>query len=154
MKIFVVNTILAIALLVTMGCAPKGYSNSAIGQQMEVKQGVVQSVKKVMMNSRGIGNTLGGVVGTVAGAAIGNQVGGGSGKVVASVLGSALGGVLGGTVGDRLDTDYGQEIVIKLNNGRVVATVLRINGATSELHVGEAVNVFFTGSEISNIPKL
>jgi outer membrane lipoprotein SlyB len=103
------------------------------------------------MDNNGVGNTLGGIVGSVAGAAAGSQVGGGTGRIVATVLGTALGGVAGGMAGDSLDTDYGQEVVVKLNNGRTVATVLRINGATEALRPGQAVNVFSAAGRISNI---
>jgi outer membrane lipoprotein SlyB len=151
MKKILVSSTMALALVLTTGCAPKGYAQSQVGQNMQVEPGVVQSVKQVALDGNGVGNTLGGVVGAVAGAAAGNQVGGGTGQVVASVVGAALGGVLGGSVGDQLDTNYGQEVVVRLNNGKTVATVLRINGATQALMVGQAVNVFMSGGKISNI---
>jgi len=151
MKKILISSGLAMSLLLTAGCAPKGYAQSAVGQNMTVEPGVVQSVKRVAINSNGVGNTLGGIVGTVAGGAAGAHVGGGTGQVVASVLGAALGGVAGGTVGDNMDTNYGQEVIVKLNNGRTVATVLRINESTPMLSPGQAVNVFMSGGTISNI---
>ena len=151
MKKIFASSAMAVALILTTGCAPKGYSQSQVGQNMQVEPGVVQSVKQVALDNNGVGNTLGGIVGTVAGAAAGNQVGGGTGQVVASVLGAAVGGALGGSVGDQIDTGTGQEIVVKLNNGKTVATVLRLNGATQALMPGQAVNVFISGGRISNI---
>ena len=150
-KIVIASSIMTAALLLTTGCAPKGYASSQVGQNMQVEPGIVQSVKQVALDNNGVGNTMGGIVGSVAGAAAGNQVGGGTGQVVASVLGAALGGALGGAVGDQVDTGTGQEIVVKLNNGKTVATVLRINGATQPVSVGQAVNVFMSGGRISNI---
>ncbi|CAA6802613.1 MAG: Unknown protein [uncultured Sulfurovum sp.] len=151
MKTILIGTSLALTLIFSTGCAPKGYDPSAVGQNMTVEPGVVQSVKQVVMENNGVGNTLGGVVGSVAGSAAGAHVGGGTGRIVATVLGAALGGVAGGKIGDEMDTDYGQEVIVKLNNGKTVATVLRINGATQALQSGQAVNVFFSGSRISNI---
>ena len=153
MKNFLIGSGIALTLIMTTGCVPKGYDTATVGQQMTVEAGTVQSVKRVALNNQGVGNTLGGIVGAVAGGAAGNQVGGGSGQVVATVLGTAVGGVIGGMAGDNMDTNYGQEIIVQLNNGKTVATVLRINGATAELSSGEAVNVFFSGSTISNISR-
>jgi len=151
MKTILITSTMALALILTTGCAPKGYASSQVGQNMQVEPGIVQSVKQVALDNNGVGNTMGGIVGTVAGVAAGNQVGGGTGQVVASVLGATLGGALGGSIGDQLDTGKGQEIVVKLNNGKTVATVLRLNGATQALSVGQAVNVFMSGGRISNI---
>ena len=136
---------LIIATLFSTGCVSRGYARSSIGQNMQVEPGIVQSVNKVIIDSQGTGNALGGLIGSLAGAAAGGHVGGGTGQVVASVLGAALGSVAGGTIGNELDTNYGQEVVVKLNNGRTVATVLRINESTPALMPGQAVNVFTSG---------
>lgn len=151
MKTIFTATIFALMVLFFTGCVPKGYTKSAVGQNMTVQPGVVQSVRQVAMENNGVGNVLGGIVGTVAGTAAGAKVGGGTGQVVATVLGGALGSVAGGMAGDQLDTDYGQEVIVKLNNGQTVATVLRINGQTQALQAGQAVNVFFSGGSIANI---
>jgi len=151
MKTILISSALAVTLMMTTGCAPKGYEQSTVGQSMTVDPGVVQSVKKVVVNSNGVGNTLGGIVGSVAGGSAGSHAGGGTGQVVASVLGAALGGVLGGSLGNEMDTNYGQEVIVKLNNGKTVATVLRINETTPALSPGQAVNVFRSGGKISNI---
>ena len=151
MKKILLIASLIIATLLSTGCSSRGYAQSSVGQNMQVEPGLVQSVKKVIIDSRGTGNALGGIVGSLAGAAAGTHVGGGTGQVIASVLGAALGSVAGGTVGNELDTNYGQEVIVKLNNGRTVATVLRINESTPALIPGQAVNVFTSGGKISNI---
>jgi len=151
MKTILISSALAMALLMSTGCAPKGYAQSTVGQKMTVEPGVVQSVKRVVVDNNKVGNTLGGIVGSVAGGVGGGHVGGGTGQIVASVLGAAIGGVVGGTVGDKIDTDYGQEVIVKLSNGKTVATVLRINETTPALSPGQAVNVFSSGGKISNI---
>jgi len=154
MKTILTASSLALVLLLSTGCAPKGYAQSAVGQKMTVHPGVVQSVRQVVMENKGVGNVLGGIVGTVAGTVAGSKVGGGSGKVVATVLGGALGSVAGGMAGNEMDTDYGQEVIVKLNNGQTVASVLRINGQTQALQAGQAVNVFYSGGSIANISPL
>ena len=151
-KILISSVIVSLALLTTTGCAPKGYAQSTVGEAMIVEPGVVQSVRQVQVNNDGVGNTLGSVVGAVAGGAAGNQVGGGTGQAVATVAGTVLGGVIGGIAGDNMDNQYGQEIVVKLNSGKTVATVLRINGSAAMVQPGQAVNVFFSSTGgISNI---
>ena len=151
MKKILISSALALSMIIGTGCAPKGYARSTVGQTMQVEAGVVQSVKQVVIDGSGIGNTIGGVVGTVAGTAAGRQVGGGTGQVVASVLGAAIGGAIGGSVGDQLETNYGQQIIVRLNSGRTLATVLPINKTTPLLSPGQAVNVFMSGGTISNI---
>jgi len=151
MKKVLISIGTALTLMLVSGCAPKGYAQSTVGANMTVQPGVVQSVRQVAMENQGVGNVLGGIVGTVAGSAAGAEVGGGTGKTVATVLGAAVGGVVGGMAGDQMDTDYGQEVVVRLNNGQTAATVLRINGATQALQVGQAVNVFYSGGRIANI---
>jgi len=151
MKRLLVTTGLTLSLMLVTGCAPKGINSAQVGQQMTVKPGVVQSVQVVTLNTNGVGNALGGVLGAVAGAAAGSHAGGGTGKVIATAVGGVAGGVLGGMAGDAMDTNYGQQIAVKLDNGQTVGTVLRLNGATPQVAVGQAVNVFYTGGQISNI---
>jgi len=151
-KILISSIIVSLTLLTTTGCAPKGYAQSTIGESMTVEPGIVQSVRQVQVNNNGVGNTLGSVVGAVAGGAAGSHVGGGTGQAVATVAGVALGSVIGGMTGNNMDNQYGQEIVVKLNSGKTVATVLRVNGATAMVQAGQAVNVFFSSTGgISNI---
>jgi len=151
MKKLLLTTGLTLSLMLATGCAPKGINTAQVGQQMIVKPGRVQSVQVVALNTNGLGNALGGVLGAVAGAAAANHVGGGTGKVIATAAGGIAGGVLGGMAGDSMDTSYGQQIAVKLDNGQTVGTVLRLNGATPSVVVGQSVNVFYTGGQISNI---
>lgn len=152
MKTILIHSVLVLALLSTIGCSSRGYDTAQIGQNMTVEAGIVQSVKQVVINNEGVGNTLGGIVGAVAGAALGDQIGGGTGNDVATVAGGVIGSVIGGAAGNQMDTNYGQEVIVKLTKGaRTVATVLPINEATAPLSVGEAVNVFFSGGKIANI---
>ena len=152
MKTILISSMLALTLVATTGCAPKGYARANVGESMRVETGIVQSVRQVQINNNGVGNAMGGVVGAVAGGAVGNQVGGGSGRAVATVVGTAVGSVIGGMAGNSMDNHYGQEIVVRLNSGKTVATVLRINEASAPVSTGQSVNVFFKrGGGIANI---
>jgi outer membrane lipoprotein SlyB len=118
---------------------------------MVVKKGVITSIKQVEIDNDGVGNGLGVALGTVAGGVVGNKVGGGTGKAIATAAGAIAGGVLGGMAGDQIDARYGVEVVVKLDTGNSVATVLPANGTLSALGRGQAVNVIYSGGKIVNI---
>jgi outer membrane lipoprotein SlyB len=151
MKNVFISLGLASILLATAGCAPRGISKSNVYQAMVVEPGVITSIKQVEINNDGVGNGLGVVLGSVAGGVLGNQVGGGTGQALATAVGAVAGGVAGGMAGDQMDARYGVEIVVKLDNGNTVASVLPANGALSAMGVGQAVNVMYSGGKISNI---
>jgi len=150
-KLLLIQSLLVGTIIVVGGCAPRGYSKATVGENMRVEYGVVESVKQVIVDNDKVGNTVGALVGTLAGGVAGSHVGGGKGKVVATTVGAALGGALGGTIGNEMDTNYGQEVVVKLNDGQRVATVLRVNESSPFLSPGQAVNVFYSNGRVSNI---
>ena len=154
MKKILISLALALIFILTVGCAPRGYAQSNVNQAMIVEEGVITSIKRVEINNDGVGNGLGIVLGTVAGGVLGNKVGGGTGKAIATASGAVAGGVLGGLAGNQMDARYGVEVVVKLNNGKTVATVLPANGTLSSLGKGQAVNVLYSNGRISNISPL
>jgi outer membrane lipoprotein SlyB len=152
MKKLIISSMLGLTLMVTSGCAPRGYAQSNVNQAMRVEPGVITSIKQVAINNNGVGNGLGTVLGTAAGAVLGDKVGGGSGRYIATAVGAVAGGVAGGMAGDQMDSRYGVEVVVKLNNGQTVATVLPQNESLSVLGAGQAVNVLYTSNgQIANI---
>jgi len=151
MKKVLVSSILSLTIIMSTGCAPRGYAQRDVNQAMRVEAGVITSIKQVEINNDGVGNGLGVVLGTVAGGVLGDKVGGGSGKAIATVAGAVAGGVLGGMAGNNIDARYGVEVVVKLNTGETVGTVLPANGALSSLGNGQAVNVFFSGGRVTNV---
>ena len=98
------------------GCANSqsgsSYGRSSTRQEMTVRQGVVESVRKVTIEG---GNTP---VGTVAGAAIG--------------------GMAGSALEEKISKKDGVEITVKLDNGNLVAIVQE---ADEEFHPGERVRI-------------
>jgi outer membrane lipoprotein SlyB len=152
MKKVIISSMLGLTLMVTSGCAPRGYAQSNVNQAMRVEPGVITSIKQVAINNNGVGNGLGTVLGAATGAVLGDKVGGGTGKYIATAVGAVAGGVAGGMAGDQLDSRYGVEVVVKLNNGQTVATVLPQNESLSVLGAGQAVNVLYTADgKIANI---
>jgi outer membrane lipoprotein SlyB len=151
MKKILISSLFTFTMLMTTGCAPRGYAQSDIHQSMQVEAGVITSIKQVEINNDGVGNGIGVVLGSVAGGVLGNKVGGGTGKAIATAVGVVAGGTLGGMAGNQIDARYGVEVVVKLNNGKTVGTVLPSNGALSALGSGQPVNVFFSGERITNV---
>jgi len=151
MKTLLIGSGLALTLLLSTGCAPRGIAQSQVNQSMTVKPGIITAIKQVEINNNGAGNAMGAVLGTAAGAVLGNKVGGGTGKILATAAGAVAGGVAGGMAGDSMDARYGVEVVVKLDGGGTVGTVLPSNGALSQLGAGQAVNVMYSGGKIVNI---
>ena len=151
MKKILIASTLALLVVLGTGCAPRGYAKSDVNRAMKIRPGVITSIKQVEINNNGVGNGIGVVLGTATGGVLGNKVGGGTGKVLATAAGAVAGGVIGGMAGNSMDARYGLEVVVKLNSGQTVGTVLPINGATSPLSAGQAVNVFYSRGRISNI---
>ena len=122
------------------GCANSqsgsSYGRSSTRQEMTVRQGVVESVRKVTIEG---GNTP---VGTVAGAAIGgmagSNVGSGRGSTVGAILGAVAGGMAGSALEEKISKRDGVEITVKLDNGNLVAIVQE---ADEEFHPGERVRI-------------
>lgn len=131
----------ALLLVVTLaGCASSqsgsSYSRSSTRNEMSVRLGVVESVRKVTIEG---GNTP---VGTVAGAAIGgmagSNVGGGRGSTVGAILGAVAGGMAGSALEEKVSKKDGLEITVRLENGNLVAIVQE---ADEEFHPGERVRI-------------
>ena len=113
---------IAVALLLAAffsGCAPKGYTQAELGKVLVPYEGVVVSARAVEVEDSGAGAILGGIIGAV----VGHQVGGGSGRDVATVAGAITGAV----IGDKLAHANAQELIIKLDNGRKIATVVAVD---------------------------
>ena len=144
MRLF--STIIFITLLFS-GCATKTYTSQDIGEAMYVKYGEVTSVKPVTLQR----DETGKYVGAVAGGVLGGQLGGGSKERVGMAV---VGTLLGAFVGSQLDNNQGQQVIVKLEDGGTVATIMPINDTTPNLFVGQKVQVFYSGSKIKNITPL
>jgi len=114
----------ALILLLLVGSASGAsddYVQSEARAVQTVEYGTVQSVRAVQIK----GDKP--VVGTVAGAAIGgllgNQIGHGGGRAAATVIGAVGGGIAGSAIERKIDEEDGEEIVIKLDSGTVIAVV-------------------------------
>lgn len=111
------------AALVLGGCASSmsggAYPRAQARQAMEVKMGMVESVRQVQLEGTqsGTGSLAGAVVGGVAG----SNVGGGKGAIIATVIGAVAGGLAGSAIEENTTKKLGLEITVKLDDGRLMA---------------------------------
>ena len=134
----------ATAALLLAACAGSqsgsAYSRSQTRGEMNVRMGVVESVRTVTIEGTqsGVGTVAGGVIGGVAG----SNVGQGKGQTVGSVLGAVLGGVAGQAIEERATKKDGLEITIKLDSGQIIAVTQE---ADESFRPGDRIRVLSGG---------
>lgn len=131
--------LLAAASLLLGACANTSsevYSRNQAMREMTVQYGVVDSVREVTLEGTrtGAGTLAGGAIGGIAGSTIGH----GRGSVVGAIVGAVAGGVAGHALEENVTRDKGQEITVKLDNGRLISIV---QGGTERFRPGEQVRV-------------
>lgn len=116
------------------------YSKGQTRQEMSVRLGVVDSVRKVMIEGTrsGVGAAAGAAVGGVAGSEIGH----GKGSTVGSILGAVAGGIAGQAIEQQVTKKAGLEITVKLDNGQIIAIT---QGADEDFRPGERVRILSGG---------
>lgn len=138
---------LIVPIIFLVGCTSKTYDTHDIGQPMSVKYGEITSVQPVMLKKDDSGR----FIGAVAGGVLGGQIGGGSRERMAMAV---VGTLIGALAGDRINEDRGQQIILALENGESVATIMPVNPSTPPLMVGQKVQVFYQGYKIKNITPM
>ena len=141
---FIVLTTLLGAATALGGCASTSsgdvYNARQARQEMTVRLGVVESVRKVSLEGSKSG------VGTIAGAAVGgvasSNLGGGKGQTIATVLGAVAGGLLGNVLEEQGTRKLGLEITVKLDNGELKAVTQE---ADEDFKPGERVRLLSGG---------
>jgi outer membrane lipoprotein SlyB len=132
--------VLAAALLALAGCAGSqsgsSYSPSQARGEMNVRMGVVESVRQVTIEAdkTPVGTLAGGAIGGMAG----SNVGGGRGSTVGAILGAVAGGVAGNAIEAHTGKRAGLELTIKLDSGQMIAVTQE---ADESFHPGERVRV-------------
>ena len=138
----------ASALASIAGCAsvaPQDYSYSEARAVESVAYGTIESVRPVRLNEDHA------PVGTVAGAAIGgiagSTLGHGAGGALATILGAVGGGLAGNAIEHSVTAQNGEEIVIRLDNGSMIAVV---QGGSQGFEPGQRARVL-TGPRGSRV---
>lgn len=130
-----------IAILALSGCAgtvgSTDYSADQTRTVEQVSYGVVTGVRQVTLQG-GSGMPVGALAGAAVGGLAGSELGGGRGNIVGAVLGAVLGGVGGSALQNKVSTQNGLEIIIKLDSGQIVAVT---QGADVPFYVGDRVQI-------------
>lgn len=143
---------LGLSAIVLSGCSTNNYSgreykaNQAM-RVMGVKEGTIQSLRPVTIN--GIQSGAGAVSGAGLGVLIGGAIGGGAGQQAAKII-MGLGGLIAGSkTEEAMARVEGVELIVKLNDGRVVAVAQRRD---TDFNAGQKVNVIIYENEIRVVP--
>lgn len=122
-KLLKIVVLAGAAAIVLGGCASSmsgsAYPRAQARQAMEVRMGVVDSVRPVQLegSESGTGTLAGAIIGGVAG----SNVGGGKGAIIATILGAVAGGMTGTAIEEDVTKKPGLEITVRLDDGRLLA---------------------------------
>ena len=141
--------VLAVALTALGGCATSqsgsSYSRGATRGEMDVRMGVVESVRQVTIE--GTQSAVGPAAGAVIGGIAGSNVGQGRGSTVGAILGAVAGGVAGSAIEESTTRKAGLEITIRLDTGKIIAVTQE---ADEPFRPGERVRVL-SGSGVTRV---
>jgi len=138
---------LIVTMLFFAGCAPRGYTTAQMNSIMYTKYGRVVSARAVHIQDSGEGTILGAIIGAI----IGHQFGGESGNDVAT----AAGAIAGGIIGSKLNEANAQELIIRLDSGEEISTVVRVDMRRGFwFRAGDRVRLFIKGGRIIKIEPL
>ena len=140
-KIFLI----AAAFILT-GCSQLYNSNEvSINNTDEVltyQTGTVESTKKVIIKDDGSGTMIGAYSGTVLGSMLGNGKG--------NILSTLIGGLTGAFAGYEADKANGEELFIKLDNGKNIAVIVK----GIKIKAGDRVRIIKNGYRIVRVEKI
>ena len=137
------------AATVLAGCASSqsgsAYERRQARQEMSVRLGVVESVRRVTLE--GTKSPVGAVAGAGLGGLAGSNIGRGRGSTAGAIVGAVIGGVAGSAVEEQVTKKEGLEITVKLDSGELIAVTQE---ADETFHPGERVRVL-RGSGASRV---
>ena len=113
------------------------YSRNNAMQMQTVQYGTIESLRGVRI--AGTKTPIGAIGGAVVGGLLGSGVGGGLGRDLATVGGAIGGGIAGSAIEEGVTQQNGVEIVVRLDDGRMVSIVQAAEGQVFSL--GQRVQV-------------
>jgi outer membrane lipoprotein SlyB len=151
------TTLIATALLagaVLAGCASPGlgggnYTRSQTRGEMNVRLGVVETVRDVVIDARdtGTGTLAGAALGGVAGSTLGR---GDKASAAGAIAGAVIGGIVGASVEKTNNDRKGIEVTVKLEGGKLVAITQEKD---EEFKVGDRVRIL-SGQGVTRVSRL
>ena len=140
-KIFLV----IVAFFLT-GCTQMYNSNEVsiaeTNQALTYQTGVVEDTKKVIIKDDGSGT----LIGAYSGAVLGSMVGGGRGNILSTLIG----GLTGAFAGYEADKANGEELFIKLDNGKNIVVIVK----GVKIKKGDRVRIIKNGYRIVRVEKI
>ncbi|MFT7860270.1 MAG: glycine zipper 2TM domain-containing protein [Sulfurimonas sp.] len=131
-----------ITCMVMTGCAKNQgpeYDGKSYNQIKNYELGTVQSVRAVVISDDGSGTFIGALVGAV----LGTTVGGGRGTTLTTLAG----GLGGAYVGSEVGRANASELIIKLDDGQDIVTVVKGKG----YKVGDRVQVIKARGKVEQV---
>ena len=134
------------SLLLFSGCATNTgpeYDGNTYNQIKRYETGVVIESRPVVIKGDGTGKFMGAIIGAV----LGSLVGSGDGSTLAS-LGGGLGGYY---AGGEVAKANGEELTVKLDNGKQIVVVIKGNRFSAGSHVKIIRNSNNTVSQVDEV---
>lgn len=146
--LFILLAALAVGLTgctTTRGGEP--VSRNQVGVAQQVRTGTVTDVRIVTIEGSNSG--VGAIAGGATGAAVASKnIGSGSGKILSGVAGGVLGAIAGQKTEEAITQEEGQEITVRLDNGRTVRIVQPLRQA----YIVEGERVTVSGGQVRPAP--
>ena len=126
------------------GCAAPGmgggdYNRRQVRGEMNVRLGVVETVRDVSIDARGAETGTGTLVGAGLGGIAGSTVGGGNrANAAGAIAGAVVGGLIGHAVEKGNNDRRGVEVTVRLEGGKLIAVTQEKD---EEFRVGDKVRI-------------
>jgi len=137
---------LGVIMILFSGCTQMYNSNEvSIADTNEVltyQTGVVEDIKYVTLKDNGSGVMIGAMSGTVLGSLFGKGKG--------NILSTLIGGLTGAFVGNELDKANGEELFIRLDNGKHIVVIVK----GVKIKKGDRVRIISNGYRIIRVEKI
>ena len=137
------------------GCAAPGlgggdYNRRQVRGEMNVRLGVVESVRDVTIDARGGESGTGTMVGAALGGIGGSTVGGSDrANAAGAIAGAVVGGLIGGAIDKGTNNRRGVEVTVRLEDGRLTAITQEKD---EEFRVGDKVRIL-SGQGVTRVTR-
>ena len=137
------------------GCVSPGmgggdYNRRQVRGEMNVRLGVVETVRDVSIDARGAESGTSTLVGAGLGGIAGSTMGGGSrANAAGAIAGAVVGGLIGNAVEKRGNDRRGVEVTVRLEGGKLVAVTQEND---EDFRVGDRVRIL-SGQGVTRVTR-
>ncbi|MBC7621912.1 MAG: glycine zipper 2TM domain-containing protein [Aeromicrobium sp.] len=137
------------------GCVSPGmgggdYNRRQVRGEMNVRLGVVETVRDVSIDARGAESGTSTLVGAGLGGIAGSTMGGGSrANAAGAIAGAVVGGLIGNAVEKRSNDRRGVEVTVRLEGGKLVAVTQEND---EDFRVGDRVRIL-SGQGVTRVTR-